>query len=366
MPQRRADAIRSRIAAADHDHVQARGADVGAVVQLRIEQALGVPRQEVHRVVDAQKFPAGQGQIARHGGSRGQQQGVVILLQLAGIDEANLLAALLHDPRHVPIGKVLAAADVRPRDEFHAFLAQQVDPPLDDGLVQLHVGDAVHQQAADAIGPLEDGDLMADLVQLGGGRQTGGAGADHGDLLAGASFRRVGLDPAFGKAAVDDRVLDVLDRHRRVVDAQHAGAFAGRRTDAAGEFRKVVRLVQAVQRVPPTAAIDQVVPFRDQIVDRTAAAGHAEGNAAVHAAGTLRAQVAFGGIGVDLVEVRDPLDRRTVGHGFARILFETGWLSHELKIPWLCFLAIAGVGSDVQNSIFARTRPCGWIVVREN
>ena len=88
--------------------------------------------------------------------------------------------------------------------------------------------------------------------------------------------------------------FDALDCHGRRIDAQHAGSLARGGADAAGELGKIVRLVQAVERLAPQAAIDEVVPFGDQIVDRTAGrhAGHqvarvAKRNAAIHAAGSL-------------------------------------------------------------------------------
>ena len=124
------------------------------------------------------------------------------------------------------------------------------------------------------VGALEDRDRVAGAVELRGGGEAGRAGADHGDLLAGARRRRLGRDPALLPAAVDDGVLDALDGHRRGVDAEHARALAGRRADAAGELREVVGLVQALERLAPEAAVDEVVPLRDQVVDR-AARGHA-------------------------------------------------------------------------------------------
>ena len=63
--------------------------------------------------------------------------------------------------------------------------AAQDDLPL----VELHVRDAVHEQSARAVGALEDRDRVAGAVELGGGGQAGGAGADDGDLLAGAHGR---------------------------------------------------------------------------------------------------------------------------------------------------------------------------------
>ncbi len=112
-------------------------------------------------------------------------------------------------------GRVDVLADVGVRDELDAGFAQQIDAPLHDPLVELHVRDAVHQQAADAVGPLVDRDLVADLVELGRGGEARRPAADDRDPLAGARLGRLRRDPAFGEAAVDDRVLDVLDRDRR-------------------------------------------------------------------------------------------------------------------------------------------------------
>src|SRR5262249_9575524 len=172
---------------------------------------------------------------------------------------------------------------------------QEVDAALDDPLVQLHVGDAVHEQAADAVGPLEHGDPVAGAVELGGGGQPGRAGADHGDLFASAFEGRLGHHPAFLKTFVDDGAFDGLDGDRGIVDAQDTRALTRSGADAAGELREVVGLVQPVKGFLPQAAVNKVVPLRNQVVDG-AAAGHAfdqgasvtEGNAAVHAAGALR------------------------------------------------------------------------------
>ena len=78
-------------------------------------------------------------------------------------------------PTCVRVTKRIPSARNRPtRGASHHFL------------VQLHVGDTVHQQAADPIGPLVDGHIMSDLIQLSGGSQSGGAAADDGHALAGA------------------------------------------------------------------------------------------------------------------------------------------------------------------------------------
>src|SRR5690606_6964573 len=88
---------------------------------------------------------------------------------------------------------------------------------------------------------------------------------------------------------VDDRDLDVLDRHRGLVDAQHAGRLARGRADAAGELREVVRRMQAVDRLVPVLAPREVVPLGDEVPKRAALV--AERDAAVHAAGGLTVEL---------------------------------------------------------------------------
>ena len=109
----------------------------------------------------------------------------------------------------------------------------------------------------------EDGDVVAGVVELRGGGETGGAGADDGDLLARALGRRAGNDPAVVPALVDDRDFDVLDRDGRLVHAEYAGAFARGGADAASELREVIGLVEAFERLMPEALIDEVVPLGD-------------------------------------------------------------------------------------------------------
>ena len=128
-------------------------------------------------------------------------------------------------------------------------------------------------------------------------------------------FGRFGGDPAFVPAAVNDGALDVFDGDGRGIDAEHARAFARRGADAAGEFGEIIRLVQPFERFLPQAAIDEVVPFRDEVMDRAAAghaaeerAGVAERDAAIHAARGLLAELALLHVMVELVPVAYALE----------------------------------------------------------
>ena len=157
------------------------------------------------------------------------------------------------------------------------------------------------------------------LFNCAAARKPGRAGTDDGDGFAGAFLRRFGFDPAVLPAMINDFALDVLDRDRRIVDSQHARAFARRGTDAPGELGEIIRLVQAFERFLPKAAINQIVPFGNQIMDRAAAghaadelAGVAERNAAIHAARALFLQVGLRHVHVKFLPVGDASAGRTV------------------------------------------------------
>ena len=81
---------------------------------------------------------------------------------------------------------------------------------------------------------------MAAVVELGRDRKSGRTGAHHRHPLARPAAGRLGHDPALGKCPLHDRELDLLDRHRIVIDRQDAGRLARCRADQAGELGKVV------------------------------------------------------------------------------------------------------------------------------
>src|SRR6202034_1090147 len=75
----------------------------------------------------------------------------------------------------------------------------------------------------------------------------------------------------------------------------HARGFTGGRTDPPGNCREVVGRREPAHGEVELALVDQVVPFGDEIAERTALM--TERNAAVHAPRSLRAH--FGGLSMD-------------------------------------------------------------------
>src|SRR5204863_3933204 len=130
-------------------------------------------------------------------------------------------------------------------------------------------------------------------------------GPDHGGGPAGSECRWLRPNPALLEGAVDDRLLDLLDRDRVVVDVEHARRLARRRADPARELGKVVGCVKRVDGVAPAVAVHQVVPVRDQVAER--AARMAERDAAVHAARALVLELCLREQYDELLEVLDPL-----------------------------------------------------------
>ena len=209
------------------------------------------------------------------------------------------------------LGRVDRAADVATELELDALRLEQRDAPVDHPLLELRVRHPEAHQPARCLVALVDGHVVADLVELGRRGEARWAGADHGEPLAGAALGRAGDDPALLEAAIDDRVLDLLDHHRVVVDREHARRFARRRADQPGELGEIVGGVQLLARLLPVVAADEVVPVRDQVAER--AGRVAERHAAVHAAGPLELQLVGGEDAEDLPVVGDSFGRVALG-----------------------------------------------------
>ena len=283
-----AQAVGAGVAAADDDDPLARGGD-DLILRNLVAFAAAVLLGEVFDgEMDASELAPRHRQVAGGSGAAAQHDGLEVPPQGRRRDV----------DAHVDAGA-----------ELDALRLEQRQPAVHHPLLDLELGNAVAEQTADAIGFLEDGDEMAGLVQLVRGRQSGRARSDHRHALAGPHRRRRGADPAFVERPLDDRQLDVLDRDRIVVDAEDAGALAGGRAQAAGEVREVVGRVQAIDRRLPAVAVDQIVPLRNLVAERTALM--AERNAAIHAARALIADLFLGRREIDLVPVADPHVHRT-------------------------------------------------------
>src|SRR5204863_1537317 len=133
-----------------------------------------------------------------------------------------------------------------------------------------------------------------------------------------------------------------LDGDRVVVDAEHAGALARRRAQAAGELREVVRRVQPLDGVAPVVAVYEVVPVGDDVAERAALV--TERDAAVHAARRLLLELVRREGEVDLLPVAQPLLERAGGPLLPLDLEKAGDLPHA-DYPLVVPTSSANVGS---------------------
>ncbi len=241
--------------------------------------------------------------------------------------QARTMASL--DASRMSTSMLSPTAGVGP--ELGALGLHLAQPAVDVALLHLELGDAVAQQAADAVGPLEHEHVVPGPGQLLGGGEAGRAGADDDDALAGLDGRDLRGDPALVPRPVDDLDLDLLDRHGVGVDAEHARRLARSRAQAAGELREVVRGVQPVDGVAPVVAVDEVVPVRDQVAERAAVV--AERDAAVHAASRLGPRRIGREVLVDLLPVEQPHRHRPPRRHLARPLQKSSGLAHQLRPP---------------------------------
>ena len=302
---RGAEAVGAGVAAAEDDHVLARGVDL---VLHGLPRHHAVGRHEVvHGEVDAVELAARDRQVTRDGGAGGDHDGVVPAAQLL--------------PGHV-------GADGDAGAEAGAFGLHLLQPAVHLLFFHLEVGDAVAQEPADLVVALVHGHGVAHAGQLLGDGEPGGAGTDDGDRLAGQAGRRQRVDPAVVEGLVDDGHLDLLDGHGGLVDAQHAGRLAGGRAQPAGELGEVVGGVQPLNRFLALVPPDEVVPLRNEVAQRAALV--AERDAAVHAAAGLALQdTLFLGL-VDLLPVHDADRNGTARLGFTLTYFQkSAWISHR-------------------------------------
>ena len=256
--------------------------------------------------MNARRLPAGNLQISGGFGAAAQHHRVEFFQKLPGI--------------HV-------SADVAAGAERHTLGLHEPDPALHHLFVQLHIGNAVHQQPPGGVLPFKDGDAVAPVVQLIRGGQTGGAGADHRHPLAGADGDGSGGDPPLLPALLHNGKLVVMDGNRAAVHAAGAGRLAQRRAHAARKLREIAGFQQPVQGLPPVAVVDLVVPLRNHIVQGAAGkhtaeilAGLAEGHAAVHAPGRLLRPLGSGLGNFEFLKVADPLQ------GLPPVVFLSGKL----------------------------------------
>ena len=183
--------------------------------------------------MDAVELAARHRQVARHAGAGRDHDRVERVAQLVGVD---------------------VDADVDAEPELDALGLELLDPPLDDPLLDLEVGDAEADEPA--------GGLVA-LVDASPRGRRGAAAARRrgpaGPAPMTATERPVSRAGGCGTIQPSSQArLTIASSICLIVtaspssDLEHAGGLARRRAEAAGELGEVVRAVQLLDRLAPS------------------------------------------------------------------------------------------------------------------
>ena len=267
----------------------------------------------------AVEVAAGHGQVAGLLSTAGQYHRIKILLQLLWCD-----GFLRPVSDFAVFGQV---ANHHAAFENHALSRHLINAAVNVDFFHLEVGNAVAQQAADAVVLFKQRDIVACPRQLLRCRHARRAAANDGNFFAGFVFWQLRRDPALSPGSVDDGMFDGFNADSVVIHVEHAGSFARCGANAAGEFRKVIGAVQRVNCVFPVGTKYHVVEIRNDVVDRAARA--AKRRAAIHASSRLV-------FGLFVVQTDDEffVIFQALGHGLVALFqalkfHETGDFSHD-------------------------------------
>ena len=230
-------------------------------------------RKKVHRVVNALQLAPGNLQIARN----------------ASAPPASRIAS--NSRCKSSTGTVVSY--VRIGHKLHALGRHLLETAVDDALLHLEFRNAVTQQSANAIGLFVNRDPMSGAIQLLRRRQIPPdpnqrpRSSCPGDILGGSGRIQPSANP---RSTMLFSICLIVTAGSLIPSTHAASHGAGQMRP--GKFGEIIGRVQLPHRFLPASAIHQIIPVRNQIVDRTA--GVAKRHAAIHTARSLRTQLVLG------------------------------------------------------------------------
>lgn len=148
------------------------------VLQVRVEERSSVELQEFHSEVNTVEVTVCHLEVSRPSSSSSHDHRIVLGLDLVDIVSDTNMSVV---------------------DEFDSLVGHKVETTLNDTLVELGVGDTVHEETSASVVTIVDGDLVTGLVELIGSRETSRTRSDDGDLLAGSVSGRSRCHPTYGE-----------------------------------------------------------------------------------------------------------------------------------------------------------------------
>ena len=197
LAHRRAHAVIARVAAADDDDVFARSADGGLAAFEQRTRLLGEIIDRVDHVTRGEAF-----------------------LEAFGANTACRTRARRHDDRIEFLGKPrghhgIGCVGVQP--ELDAELGHELGAARNHRLVELHVGNAVHEKATRTIVALHHRNTGTAAREVPSGDQTCRSRTDNGNLRGTRGSRREPARPAVFPLPIGDGTFVVVNRHGLVV-----------------------------------------------------------------------------------------------------------------------------------------------------
>src|SRR6187455_509266 len=100
---------------------------------------------------------------------------------------------------------------------------------------------------------------MTSLVQLGGGRQARRPRTNHGYPLTCTDFGRICFYITFLESLLGNRLFNILDGHRLIVDAEHTASLTRRGANSSRKLWKVIGAAQNADRILPFSLIHCII-----------------------------------------------------------------------------------------------------------
>ncbi len=263
-------AVHGGIATAQHHHTLTFQRDKVLGILLEAQAVVDVGDQVVERLVHPGQVLAGEATFHIGIGAHAEEHGVVLRQQFLE-------------------GDVLAHLDVEA--ELHAHLLEHRTTTFHHRLLELELGDAEGQQAADLGVLVEDHRLDAVAHQDVGAAEASGSRADDRDLPVGPGHLAHVRAPAHGEGGVGDVLLHRTDGHRAEAVIEGAVTLAQTVLGAypATHFGQRVGAMRHLRRFEDVALADQLQPVGNVVVDRALplAVGVTAVQAAMRLAGRL-------------------------------------------------------------------------------
>ena len=301
------DAVGAGVAAADHDHVLARRRDHALGSRRARDEAVALV-EVVHREVHAVELAARHRQVARHARAGCDDDRVELLAQLARSSRRR------RRRRRSETRRPRTASWCSRRSTTLFSILKSGTPKRTSPPPASSRSNTVTECPARA-------SCCAHAIPAGPEPTT----ATRQPVFCAAGFGCTQPSSHARLMIASSICLIVTDSPSRISSTHAASHGAGHKPP--GEVGEVVRAVELLDRLAPLVAVDEVVPVRDQVVDRAAVV--AERHAALHAARALVGELARGQRLHELLVVVHALGRRALGPVDAVDLEEAAELAHQ-------------------------------------